>query len=112
MDITLDIGKNIIEKVTKIANEEKKELDVLLLELVDLGLRLYLSSKESKDDIVSDPILSIILKNVACNTFLLREVLGHVFNKDNSYYKVYDTNTAINITKNMADSFMESIQSL
>ena len=112
MDITIDIGKHVIEKISAIAKEESKQFDIMLLELIDLGLRIYLSSKESDDNVISDPILSTILHKAAGSQFLLREILSHVFNKDHSYFKVYDADTAIKISQNMADSFMESLAHL
>lgn len=112
MDITLDIGKNVVESIDSLAKEEQKQFDIMALELLDLGLRVHLSSKKSEDSNVSDPILSTLLHKVAANQFMLKEILSHVFIKERSFLKTYDALTAISVTQHMADAFMDREKNL
>ena len=108
MEITLDVGKNIVNEIEKLAIKEKNDFDIVALKILDLGLRVYQSSNDESEQEVADPILVDIFKNSLENNFLLKELIGHVFVKDRSSIKAYDHLTAINVSENMAKAFMKA----
>ena len=108
MEITLDVGKNIVNEIEKLAIKEKNDFDIVALKILDLGLRVYQSSNDKSEQEVADPILVDIFKNSLENNFLLKELIGHVFVKDRSSIKAYDHLTAINVSENMAKAFMKA----
>ena len=107
MEITLDVGKNIVNEIEKLAIKEKSEFDLVALKILDLGLRVYQSANDKADEEVSDPLLVDIFKTSLETNFLLKEVIGHVFMKDRSSIKAYDHLTAINVFENMAKAFIK-----
>ena len=45
MEITLDMGKNVANEISDIAKSDGVDFDVAALKILDLGLRVYQSSK-------------------------------------------------------------------
>jgi hypothetical protein len=41
------------------------------------------------------------------SNYLLKEVLGHVFDKDSSTFKAYDASSACHVAENMARAFID-----
>lgn len=108
MEITLDVGKNIASEIEKLAVNEKTDFEIVALKILDLGLRVYQSSNDDKsDELVNEPMLVDIFKNSLETKFLLKEIIGHVFIKERSTIKAYDHLSAINVSENMAKSFMQ-----
>lgn len=107
MEITIDIGKHVAKQISDIALSEKIDFDIAALKILDLGIRLHLSSLDKEKENISDPILNIILNKTIESNYLLKETLGHVFNKDRSMLKTYDSMTAIAVSENMAKSYMD-----
>jgi len=107
MEITIDIGKHVVKKITDIALSEKIDFDIAALNLLDLGLRIHQSSLEKDDDNNLDPTMSVILNKTIENNYFIKETLGHVFTKERSMLKTYDAITAIAVVENMAKSFMD-----
>ena len=57
MEITLDVGKNIVNEIEKIAATEKNDFDIVALKVLDLGLRVYQSANTKSDEVTIDPVL-------------------------------------------------------
>ena len=106
MEITLDMGKNVANEISDIAKSDGIDFDVAALKILDLGLRVYQSSKENDVDNAPDPLLMELLNEILENNYLLKETLGHVFIKERSMLKTYDALSAINVAENMARSFI------
>lgn len=112
METTLDIGKNIIVQISALAKNENIEFDIMALKILDLGLRVYQSSLEKEDPVVEvDPIMIEMLNKILAIHVLMKETIGHVFNKERSIHKAYDALSAINIAEHMAKSYIEGTQS-
>ena len=107
MEITLDVGKNIIHDIGKLAEKEKSEFDIVALKILDLGLRVYQADKNNSDEVVVDPMLSDIFRNTLESNFLLKEIIGHVFVRDKSTIKAYNHLSAISVSENMAKAFIK-----
>ena len=107
MEITLDIGKHIASDISKIAHADHVDFEISALKLLDLGLRVHLANIENKDKDGRNPILNEILTESVKSNYILKEVLGHVFVKENSTFKTYDAMSAFRVAENMADSFIE-----
>jgi hypothetical protein len=101
MEVTLDMGKNIVQTLKDLAAKEKSEFDLVALKMLELGLRIYLSSKESAKDGDEINLFNLSLEN----NFLIKEMLGHVFNKERSQIKAYDSSAAISVFENMVKAF-------
>lgn len=106
MELILDAGKDTINSLSKIANMEEKPIDVTALEMMSLGARVYLASKEknTKNDI---DIYRNILKTVLVNHELLSEILTIVFNKERSKLKAYDSESAIKMSEQLAEKYLK-----
>ena len=107
MEITLDIGKNIVHEIDELSKKENIELDVLVLKIIDLGLRVYVSAKNADEKDEIDPVLEDIFKNCLETNSLVKEIIGHVFVKERSTLRAYDHYAAINVYENMAKSFIQ-----
>ena len=62
MEITLDIGKNILSEIEVIAKIEKIDIDIFALKMLDLGLKIYQSSKENSENLDNTSLESIFKK--------------------------------------------------
>jgi hypothetical protein len=106
MEMILDAGKDTIESLSKIAKIEDKPLDVVALEMMSLGARVYHASKEKtqENDI---NMLRNILKTALVNHELLAEIVTIVFNKERSKLKAYDSESAIKIAEQLAEQYLK-----
>ena len=102
----LDAGKDTINSLAKIAAIEDKPLDVIALEMMALGTRIYHASKEEhpKNDI---DMHRNILKTALVNQELLSEILTIVFNKERSKLKAYDSESAIKMAEQLAEKYLK-----
>lgn len=102
----LDAGKDTINSLSKIAKIEDKPLDVIALEMMALGARVYHASKEEnqKNDI---DMLRNILKAALVNHELLSEILTIIFNKERSKLKAYDSESAIRMAEQLAEKYLK-----
>ena len=108
MEVTLDLGKDSLVELNKIAQEEKKEFDVVALEMISLGTRVRRASKESKQDKQT----LMLLKNTINTNELLKEVLTLVFDKDRSRLMAYDAETAIRMVDQFTSKYMQGADEL
>lgn len=101
----LDIGKDTINSLSKIANTEDKPLDVIALEMMSLGVRIYQASKtnDSKNDI---DMLRNILKTTLINHELLSEIVTIIFNKERSKLRAFDSESAIKMAEQLAEKYI------
>lgn len=106
MEMILDAGKDTINSLEKIAKIEDKPLDVIALEMMALGARVYHASKEEspKNDI---DMHRNILKTALVNHELLSEILTIIFNKERSKLKAYDSESAIKIAEQLAEKYLK-----
>jgi len=88
------------------AHTENEDFDIFALKIIDIGLRVYQSSKKSSKDSI-DPITLTIFQNTLETNFLIKEIIGHVFTKENSTFKAYDSSAAIQLSENMAHAFIK-----
>lgn len=106
MEITLDIGKNTASEINTIAENDGVEFDIAALKLLDLGIRVHLASLEKNGEKDTDPLLVELLNHAIKNSYLQKEILGHVFDKERSLFKAYDALSACHVANNMADAFL------
>lgn len=111
MEMIMDIGKDTINSLSKIAEIEKKPLDVVALEMMSLGARVYYASRkeDKKNDI---DMLRNILKTALVNHELLSEILTIVFNKERSKLKAYDSDSAIIMAEQLAEKYLKGGEKL
>ena len=108
MEVTLDFGKDNLVALNKIAQEEKKEFDVVALEMIALGTWVRLASKENKQDKQT----LILLKNSINTNELLKEVLTIIFDKDRSRLMAYDAETAIRMVDQFTSKYLQGANEL
>lgn len=106
MEITLDIGKNTASEINTIAQKDGVEFDIAALKLLDLGIRVHLASIEKNGEKDADPLLVELLNHAIKNSYLQKEILGHVFDKERSIFKAYDALSAFQVSENMAHAFL------
>ena len=107
MEITIDIGKNVAKQLSDIAKADDIEFEIAALKMLDLGIRIYQSSLEKDKDTPAPVDINGLLNKVMENNYLIKEMIGHVFQKERSMLKTYDAMTAIVVSENMAKSFMD-----
>lgn len=101
----LDAGKDTINSLAEIAKIEDKPLDVIALEMMSLGARVYHASREESPKNDMD-IHRNILKTALVNHELLSEILTIVFNKERSKLKAYDSESAIRMAEQLAEKYL------
>ena len=57
MEISIDVGKHVVDEIQNIAQSENKDFDVISSKILELGLRVYQSSKSEDNDKKHDPNL-------------------------------------------------------
>ena len=103
MELTLDLGKDMLVALNKIAEEDKKEVDVVALEMIALGTRVRHAAKENKEDKQT----LMLLKNSINNNELLKEILALVFDKERSRLMAYDAETAIRMVEQLTAKYLQ-----
>ena len=94
MEISIDIGKNVVDEMQNIALSENKDFDIISSKILELGLRVYQSSQDDNDK-NKDPLLINIFRKSAESNLLIKEIIGHIFDKNRSNIKAYDHSSAI-----------------
>ena len=107
MEITIDIGKNVAKQLSDISKSDDIEFQIAALKMLYLGIRIYQSSLEKDKDTPAPVDINGLLNKVMENNYLIKEMIGHVFQKERSMLKTYDAMTAIVVSENMAKSFMD-----
>lgn len=106
MEMILDAGKDTIDSLSKIAKIEDKPIDVIALEMMSLGARIYHASKEkNKENDIN--MHRNILKTALVNHELLSEILTIIFNKERSKLKAYDSESAIRMAEQLAEQYLK-----
>jgi hypothetical protein len=94
VEISIDIGKNVVDEMQNIALSENKDFDIISSKILELGLRVYQSSQDDNDK-NKDPLLINIFRKSAESNLLIKEIIGHIFDKNRSNIKAYDHSSAI-----------------
>ena len=54
MEISVDVSKHVVDEIQNIAHSENKDFDVISSKILELGLRIYQSTKnENKEEIIN-----------------------------------------------------------
>lgn len=109
MEITLDMGKNTAKSIQDLAEKERCEFDLMALKIIDLGLRVYAASREA-DEPEENPLLVKLHTLALENNLLLKEALGHVFSRERSPIKAYDSSAAIHVIESMTKVIVNQSQ--
>jgi hypothetical protein len=94
VEISIDIGKHVVDEMQNIALSENKDFDIISSKILELGLRVYQSSQDDNDK-NKDPLLINIFRKSAESNLLIKEIIGHIFDKNRSNIKAYDHSSAI-----------------
>ena len=106
MEISIDVSKHVVDEIQNIANLESKNFDVISSKILELGLRIYQSTKnDDKDE--ADPLLVSVFRRATESNLLIREMLGHVFDKNRSSLKAYDHSSAIHAIEKTTHFFLQ-----
>ncbi len=106
MEISIDVSKHVVDEIQNIAHSENKDFDVIASKILELGLRIYQSTKnEDKDE--KDPLLISVFRRTTESNLLIKEMLGHVFDKNRSSLKVYDHSSAIHAIEKTTNFFLK-----
>ena len=95
MEISIDVSKHVIDEIQNIAHTENKDIDIISSKIFELGLRVYQSSKTDDNKENKDPLLVNIFRKSAESNLLIKEIIGHIFDKNRSNIKAYDHSSAI-----------------
>jgi hypothetical protein len=103
MEMKIDIGKNIYNKLSKYANSSGDDIEDFTLNMIDLGLRIHESSLDKND--VEQP-KDESLKAVLENNQIIKEVIRCVFDRTKVTGKLFDAETLITMTENTTDAYL------
>ena len=107
MEISIDVGRHVIDEIQNIAHIENKEIEVISSKILELGLRVYQSTKSEDNDQKPDPLLVNIFRKSAESNLLIKEVIGHIFDKNRSNIKAYDHLSAIHAIEKTVHFYMQ-----
>ena len=107
MEITLDVGKNTVNQITKNAESESLPFEDFAINMLELGLKVFEASQEKEDDSAAqiDPVLKMQLE---CN-HLLKEVVRCVFDKKKVKEKDFDADTLISLVERHANGYVKGM---
>ncbi|QDP73734.1 hypothetical protein FOG18_13835 (plasmid) [Legionella israelensis] len=106
MEMILDMGRDIVHSLEEIAAKEGKKTDIVALEMIAMGIRLYKASKEKSEEINDIDMVRNILKTSLANQELLGEILSIIFNKERSRLGAYDAETAIKMADKLSEKYI------
>lgn len=107
MEISIDISSHVFDEIQNIANSESKNFDIISSKIIELGLRVYQSANNDDNDEESGPLLIDIFRKTIESNLLIKEMIGHVFDKKNSSIKAYDHSAAIHVIERMTHIFLQ-----
>jgi hypothetical protein len=107
MEISIDVGKHVVDEIQNIAQSENKDFDVISSKILELGLRVYQSSKSEDNDKKHDPLLVNIFRKNAESNLLIKEIIGHIFDKNRSNIKAYDHSSVIHAIEKTVHFYMQ-----
>ena len=103
MEVTLDLGEDTLDALNQIANINDKSFTLTATEMLSLGARMFLQSRENKEDKVT----RILLENSVRANEVLVEMMHMIFNKEKSKLGAYDAETALAIIERMVGDFLK-----
>ena len=106
MEIILDMGRDTVHSLEEIAAKEDKKTDIVALEMIAMGIRLYKASQEKSEETNDIDMVRNILKTSLSNQELLGEILSIIFNKERSRLGAYDAETAIKMADKLSEKYM------
>lgn len=109
----LDMGKDMVHSLNKIAAMEDKNIDIVALEMIAIGVRIYMASLEKRECEKNDiEPLRNILKTTIINQEILGEILTIIFNKERSRIGAYDAESALKLAEKMAEKYISGGEKL
>ena len=103
MEITVDVGSDVIDKIEDIAQRKGKSKESIAAEMLSIGAQVLLNSLEEKQD----NITSLLLENSVRANELLIEILSSVFNREKSRLGVYDAETAVALIERIVEAYLK-----
>lgn len=107
MEISIDVGKHVIDEIQNIAHIENKDIEVISSKIFELGLRVYQSTKSEDNDNKPDPLMANIFRKCAESNLLIKEIIGHIFDKNRSNIKAYDHLSATHAIEKTVHFYMQ-----
>ncbi|MGJ3494537.1 hypothetical protein ACR9PT_08150 [Piscirickettsia salmonis] len=103
MEMNLDVGSNIFNKLSKFSESEGVDPNDFALEMIDLGLKIHERSlKNDVPDTVDDTEKFLIENNK-----LIKEIVRCVFDQSKISEKLYDSDALITMVENTTRSYLE-----
>ncbi|WP_419421608.1 hypothetical protein ACNVED_17090 (plasmid) [Legionella sp. D16C41] len=106
MEMILYMGRDIVHSLEEIAAREDKKTDIVALEMIAMGIRLYKASQLKNEDNNDIDMIRNILKSSLINQELLSEILSIIFNKERSRLGAYDAETAIKMADKLSEKYI------
>lgn len=101
MEVTLDLGEDTIESLNKISKINGNEFTVTAAEMISFGSRIFLQSREQKEDKTTQ----LLLENSVRSNEVLSEILHSVYDKSKSKIGAFDAETALAMIERMVANF-------
>lgn len=102
MEMTLDVGRNVVTKLSEGAATEGLEREDFALNMMELGLRIWEASKEKASG-EDTQLLHLLLEN---NT-IVKEVLRCVFDRNKTKEKVFDAQSLLLMIENNVQAYLK-----
>jgi hypothetical protein len=103
VEVTLDLGEDTVDVLNQISKINDKGFTLTASEMLSLGSRIFMQSRENKEDKVT----RILLENSVRTNEILVEIMHMIFNKETSKIGAYDAETALAIIERMVGNFLK-----
>jgi len=107
VEITLDIGEDMVNKLDSIIKLMDKETPdartVTAIEMMRIGIKFTLMNLTESSVEKSDPVYETVLHN----NELLMEILASTFIRDKSRVGAYDAESAVHITNQLVRKMLD-----
>ena len=110
MEIKLDIGKNIHDKLNEFSEIDKKDYESFAIEMLSIGLQIFENSLKSSGEVDKSVEYKILQKAIE-NNLINRELTHFVFERSKCKSKIFDPDSLIKTCELNAESYIKGLLS-
>ncbi|ALA26660.1 hypothetical protein [Piscirickettsia salmonis] len=103
MEMNLDVGRNVFNKLAKFAESEEIDANDFALEMIDLGLKVHERSLKNDTQDTVDEVEKFLIEN----NKMVKEIMRCVFDRSKISEKLYDSEALITMIENTTSSYLE-----
>lgn len=108
MEIKLDIGRNIHDKLNEFSEKDSKSYESFAIEMMTLGLQIFENSLKPSPE-VDQSVEYRILQKAIENNLINRELTHFVFERSRCKSKIFDPDSLIKTCELNAESYLKGL---